>query len=182
MDGFHSTIYVPSRDGPLRLGEGSTHVWCQIYVPGSGWVEFDPTNGIVGDRDLIRVGVARTPRQAIPLSGSYWGGGEDELGMDVMVNVKTTDDSIVRSAEAGKSRCSTIVPPATSHVKKLHGIRHRSQSPSTLLHRNLNVTPRIGTLETCRPTSSMSVRRGRLEVTGSCRNDANDPTATSAVP
>jgi transglutaminase-like putative cysteine protease len=65
-------VYVPDRDGPVRLGGGSTHAWCQIYVPGSGWVEFDPTNGIVGNRDLIRVGVARTPQQAIPLSGSYW--------------------------------------------------------------------------------------------------------------
>jgi hypothetical protein len=63
-------VYVPERDGPTRLGGGSTHAWCQIYVPGSGWVEFDPTNGIVGNRDLIRVGVARTPEQAIPLSGT----------------------------------------------------------------------------------------------------------------
>ena len=94
-------VYVPSLDGPLRLGGGSTHAWCQIYVPGSGWVEFDPTNGIVGSRDLIRVGVARTPEQAIPLSGSYWGDAEDELGMEVMVNVKTKDESIVGSAEAG---------------------------------------------------------------------------------
>ena len=71
------------------LGGGSTHAWCQIYLPGSGWIEFDPTNGIVGNRDLIRVAVTRTPNQAIPLSGSYWGNGEDELGMDVSVNVKT---------------------------------------------------------------------------------------------
>jgi hypothetical protein len=48
-------VYVPDRDGPVRLGGGSTHAWCQIYVPGSGWVEFDPTNGIVGNRELIRV-------------------------------------------------------------------------------------------------------------------------------
>jgi len=82
-------VYVPDRDGPQRLGGGSTHAWCQIYVPGSGWIEFDPTNGIVGNRDLIRVGVARTPQQAIPLSGSYWGDSEDELGMDVTVNVMT---------------------------------------------------------------------------------------------
>ena len=82
-------VYVPDRDGPQRLGGGSTHAWCQIYVPGSGWIEFDPTNGIVGNRDLIRVGVARTPEQAIPLSGSYWGDSEDELGMDVTVNVTT---------------------------------------------------------------------------------------------
>jgi transglutaminase-like putative cysteine protease len=81
-------IYVPDRDGPVRLGGGSTHAWCQIYVPGSGWIEFDPTNGIVGNRDLIRVAVTRTPDQAIPLSGSYWGCAEDELGMDVSVNIK----------------------------------------------------------------------------------------------
>jgi hypothetical protein len=45
--------------------------------------------------------VARTPEQAIPLSGSYWRDAEDELGMEVLVNVKTKDESIVRSAEAG---------------------------------------------------------------------------------
>src|SRR5262249_25550432 len=87
-------VYVPDRDGPVRLGGGSTHAWCQIYVPGSGWVEFDPTNGIVGNRDLIRVGVARTPSQAIPLSGSYWGDPKDELGMKVSVNVKTVERSL----------------------------------------------------------------------------------------
>jgi transglutaminase-like putative cysteine protease len=95
------TVYVPSLDGPLRLGGGSTHAWCQIYVPGSRWVEFDPTNGIVGNRDLIRVGVARTPEQAIPLSGSYWGDAEDELGMEVTVNVKTETEPNVRSTAAG---------------------------------------------------------------------------------
>jgi transglutaminase-like putative cysteine protease len=82
-------IYVPGRDGPGWLGGGSTHAWCQVYLPGSGWVEFDPTNGIVGNRDLIRVAVARNPDQAIPLSGVYWGDRDDELGMEIEVNVKT---------------------------------------------------------------------------------------------
>jgi transglutaminase-like putative cysteine protease len=54
-------IYVPARDGPGWLGGGSTHAWCQVYLPCSGWVEFDPTNGIVGNRDLIRVAVAAIP-------------------------------------------------------------------------------------------------------------------------
>jgi len=72
----------------MRLGGGSTHAWCQIYVPGSGWIEFDPTNVIVGNRGLIRVAVTRTPDQAIPLSGTYWGQSTDEVGMDVSVNVK----------------------------------------------------------------------------------------------
>ena len=92
---------MPERDGPQGLGGGSTHAWCQIYVPGSGWVEFDPTNGIVGNRDLIRVGVARTPQQAIPLSGSYWGDADEDLGMEVAVNVKTEDSSPVCSTAVG---------------------------------------------------------------------------------
>ncbi|KAA2213271.1 transglutaminase family protein [Teichococcus oryzae] len=82
-------IYVPDRDGAEMLGGGATHAWCQVYLPGAGWVEFDPTNGIVGNRDLIRVAVARTPDQAVPLSGSYHGLAGDSLGMDVQVNVTT---------------------------------------------------------------------------------------------
>ena len=81
--------YVPSRNsGESHLGGGSTHAWCQIYLPGSGWVEFDPTNGIVGNRDLIRVAVARDARQASPLHGSYFRKVEDEEGMVVSVRVR----------------------------------------------------------------------------------------------
>jgi transglutaminase-like putative cysteine protease len=65
------------------------HAWCQIYLPGAGWVEFDPTNGIVGCRDLVLVAVARTPQQAVPLSGSYDGAAADFSGMTVQVNVTT---------------------------------------------------------------------------------------------
>jgi transglutaminase-like putative cysteine protease len=82
-------IYVASRDGAPNLGGGSTHAWCQVYLPGAGWVEFDPTNGIVGNRDLIRVAVVRDPRQAIPISGTYFGSASDDLGMTVQVNVTT---------------------------------------------------------------------------------------------
>jgi transglutaminase-like putative cysteine protease len=84
-------IYVPGRDGAANLGGGSTHAWCQVFLPGAGWVEFDPTNGIVGNRDLIRVAVARHPRQAIPLSGTYFGRASDDLGMTVQVNVTTEE-------------------------------------------------------------------------------------------
>lgn len=54
-------VYVSDRDGSADRGGGSTHAWCQVYLPGAGWVEFDPTNGIVGNRDLIRVGWRVTP-------------------------------------------------------------------------------------------------------------------------
>ncbi|RAI43245.1 transglutaminase family protein [Rhodoplanes roseus] len=84
-------LYVPTRDGPRRLGGGSTHAWCQVYIPGAGWVEFDPTNGIIGNRDLVRVAVARLPSQAVPLTGTFRGSPEDELGMSVEVQVTSED-------------------------------------------------------------------------------------------
>jgi len=81
-------VYVPrGEDEPVRLGGGATHAWCQIYLPGAGWIEFDPTNGLVGGKDLIRVAVARDPAQAAPLTGAYFGDAADELGMEVTVQV-----------------------------------------------------------------------------------------------
>ena len=68
------------------VGGGATHAWLQVYLPGAGWVEFDPTNGIVGNRDLIRVAVVRDPRQAVPLSGTWTGFPSDNLGMTVEVD------------------------------------------------------------------------------------------------
>lgn len=101
-------LYVPDRDeGETYLGGGSTHAWCQIYLPGSGWVEFDPTNGIVGNRDLIRVAVAREAHQAIPLHGSYFGAPSDADGMDVSVHVrKLSEESRLtsRDLDEGKKR------------------------------------------------------------------------------
>jgi transglutaminase-like putative cysteine protease len=69
------------------LGGGSTHAWVQVYLPSAGWIEFDPTNGIIGTRDLIRVAVARDPRQAVPLHGTYLGSADAFVGMDVSINV-----------------------------------------------------------------------------------------------
>ncbi|GAB2187945.1 transglutaminase family protein [Roseibium sp. LAB1] len=58
-------------DGQKHTGGGATHAWAEVYLPDEGWVEFDPTNRIIGSPNLIRVAVTRTPRQAIPISGTY---------------------------------------------------------------------------------------------------------------
>ena len=75
------------------VGGGATHAWAQIYLPGAGWVEFDPTNALVGGRNLIRVAVARDPTQAIPLSGSFTGASGAFLGMTVEVEIKAEQQS-----------------------------------------------------------------------------------------
>ena len=60
----------------------------QVYLPGAGWVPFDPTNNLLGGTQLIRVGIARDPSQAAPISGSWYGAGNDYLGMTVDVTVR----------------------------------------------------------------------------------------------
>jgi transglutaminase-like putative cysteine protease len=70
-----------------RTGGGHTHAWARVYLPGCGWVDFDPTNGIVGNLDLIRVAVVSDPRLALPLWGAWDGRAEDFLGMDVDVQL-----------------------------------------------------------------------------------------------
>jgi transglutaminase-like putative cysteine protease len=72
------------------VGGGATHAWVQIYLPGAGWVEFDPTNALVGGRNLIRVAVTRDPKQAIPLTGSFTGKTDDFLGMEVQVEIRVS--------------------------------------------------------------------------------------------
>jgi transglutaminase-like putative cysteine protease len=83
-------LFVPDdRDG--YVGGGSTHAWVQVYLPSAGWIEFDPTNGIVGTRDLIRVAVARDPRQAIPLHGTYLGPADAFICMEVNIHIVPAD-------------------------------------------------------------------------------------------
>jgi transglutaminase-like putative cysteine protease len=82
-------IYVPRFSGVS--GGGSTHAWMQAYLPGAGWVDFDPTNSIVGNRNLIRVAVAWSPEHALPLWGTYDGSAGAFLDMEVTVSV--TEDA-----------------------------------------------------------------------------------------
>src|SRR5438105_7896666 len=51
-------IFVPDVHRAEAVGGGATHGWMQAYLPGAGWVDFDPTNSLVGNRHLIRVTVA----------------------------------------------------------------------------------------------------------------------------
>ncbi len=91
-------IFIPGDAAHGYVGGGNTHAWVRAYLPGAGWVEFDPTNGIVGSRDLIRVAVARDPQQAIPLHGTYAGPADAHLGMDVTIHVVSVSEDIKEPA------------------------------------------------------------------------------------
>src|SRR6202165_4657865 len=66
-------IFLPDADRAPTVGGGATHALLQVSLPGAGWVDFDPTNSIIGNRNLIRVAVTWDPAQAVPLWGSFIG-------------------------------------------------------------------------------------------------------------
>ena len=80
-------LWDPARDAIGSAGPGSTHAWAEIYVPGAGWITFDPTNRAVGAGHLVPVAVARTIEQIAPVTGGFAGDPGDPLDMTVSVTV-----------------------------------------------------------------------------------------------
>jgi transglutaminase-like putative cysteine protease len=87
-------IYDTALDGGGvgTTGSGATHAWVQVFLPGAGWMNYDPTNHINAGFDLIPVAVARHPGQAVPLAGSWFGNVGDYIGMSVQVTVHKLAD------------------------------------------------------------------------------------------
>ncbi len=66
---------------------GTTHAWTEIFVPGAGWIAFDPTNRSVGSSNLVPVAVVRNIQQAVPVQGSFIGMSDAYIDMSVEVFV-----------------------------------------------------------------------------------------------
>jgi len=86
VTGYLYNPFSDNGDG-AAIGAGTTHAWADIYLPGAGWIAYDPTNGTINGGNLIRVAVTRDISQAVPVSGSFVGAPGDYLGMTVDVAV-----------------------------------------------------------------------------------------------
>jgi transglutaminase-like putative cysteine protease len=84
-------LYDPDLDMRGSAGAGSTHAWAEVYVPGAGWITFDPTNRSVGGFNLIPVAMARHIAQTMPVSGSFAGHVGAFLGLEVTVTVTAAE-------------------------------------------------------------------------------------------
>jgi len=80
-------LYDPQSTATGSSGAGSTHAWAEVYVPGAGWINFDPTNRSIGGFNLVPVAVARDITLLMPVSGSYVGAADAFEGMTVEVRV-----------------------------------------------------------------------------------------------
>ena len=88
VSGYLYDPKLDSGEGVGIVGAGATHAWLQVFIPGAGWVPFDPTNSIFGGSSLIRVAYARDPSQAPPVAGTWFGASGDYLGLTVDVKVR----------------------------------------------------------------------------------------------
>ena len=115
-------LYDPALDGGDAMqGTGATHAWADVYLPGAGWVEYDPTNGLIAGENLIRVAVTRDPSQAVPIAGTFTGTPADFLGFSV-------DVTVTRQMQ-GFNGAGAVMSPAPDRAKKIDAAQTTIKSP-----------------------------------------------------
>ena len=95
-------------------GSGSTHAWVEIFVPGAGWIAFDPTNRSVGSQNLTPVAVGRGIHQIVPVSGSFSGGqgALSDLAVSVEVRLAPQDGAAALDADTAMRQHLNWVEPS----------------------------------------------------------------------
>lgn len=126
-------LYDPALDGAQSSiqGAGATHAWADVYLPGAGWVEYDPTNGLIAGDNLIRIAVTRDPSQAVPISGTFTAKPSDFLGMTVEVTVTAGKPEAAGTSDvqAGEISKAVIDPGAIQEQIETQNGTQNSNAP-----------------------------------------------------
>jgi transglutaminase-like putative cysteine protease len=96
VSGYIETL--PPAGMPRLIGADASHAWFSVFVPGAGWVDFDPTNNQVPETQHITVAWGRDYSDVTPLKGIIFGGGK--MSMTVSVDVLNLDTA-AHSGPAG---------------------------------------------------------------------------------
>ncbi|HMP73968.1 MAG TPA: transglutaminase family protein [Kiritimatiellia bacterium] len=84
VSGYLETAPPPGKE--KLIGADASHAWVSVYVPGSGWVDVDPTNNQRPDDRYIVIGWGRDYADLAPLKGVFFGGGSHTLKVSVDVD------------------------------------------------------------------------------------------------
>jgi transglutaminase-like putative cysteine protease len=127
-------LYDPALDGAAggMQGSGATHAWADVYLPGAGWVEYDPTNGSIAGDNLIRVAVTRDPSQAIPVAGTFDGtmGQFQGMTVDVTVHASQTPHESLSPTEASAGPPAETAPEIQRHGNTIAAREAQAQPAS----------------------------------------------------
>ncbi len=99
-----------------RSAEDATHAWVEAWLPGAGWIGFDPTNNLIAEDRHIRVAIGRDYADVPPTRGTFRGHAREKLSVGVRVTLaktKTTVEDIPLNAMA---RVSTSDPNLLSYA------------------------------------------------------------------
>lgn len=84
ISGYMETLPPPGQ--PKLVGADASHAWFAAYIPGIGWIDFDPTNGILPQSRHITAAFGRDFSDVSPLKGVALGGGRHQLKVSVDVS------------------------------------------------------------------------------------------------
>lgn len=101
-------VTEPPKGQPRLVGADQSHAWVRLHVPGWGWVDLDPTNGVAAGQGHITVAWGRGFRDVVPVKGVITGGGEHDLKVEV---------DVIPEAEYEAGEARTSPSPASSRSR-----------------------------------------------------------------
>ena len=81
----YASGYILTGGRDSLVGAQASHAWCEVYLPETGWIGFDPTNSVLADQRYVKIAVGRDYGDVAPIHGSYIGSAGCRMDVEVLV-------------------------------------------------------------------------------------------------
>jgi transglutaminase-like putative cysteine protease len=81
----YASGYILTGGRDSLVGAQASHAWCEVHLPETGWIGFDPTNAVLADQRYVKIAVGRDYGDVAPIHGSYLGGAGCRMEVGVLV-------------------------------------------------------------------------------------------------
>jgi transglutaminase-like putative cysteine protease len=81
----YASGYILTGGRDSLVGAQASHAWCEVYLPETGWIGFDPTNSVLADQRYVKIAVGRDYGDVAPIHGSYIGSAGCRMEVEVLV-------------------------------------------------------------------------------------------------